>query len=192
MAVPYTTAKSGQPYKSNSGIILKVSGANAPVGNLTEITNVSPRKDYGSILSFPVSTASSGNMGIVKPITGGAAGIRTKYVEAKGFIAMGLPTKVAGTQSNILTSSAGDFGQHYPVARFYSYQRLKIDSWSATGVATRSSASGNSVLASGINGVVGQAAERGAYISNAVPAQFVYITGPVNPTTVNQAARTNP
>lgn len=186
-----TTCKSG-PLKINSGIILKVTGANAPVANLSEITNASVQKNYGSLLTFPVSPASSGNMGLVKAISGRNAGIRTKYVEAIGFIAMKLPTKVGGTQTDILKGAAPNIGIVMPLYKFYSYQRLNITSWDAvTGAATYGSARGNSVLASGINGVLGKAADLGDGTA-AVPAQFVYITGPVNPVTVTSPKRTNP
>jgi len=186
-----TTCKAG-PLKINSGIILKVTGANAPVANLSEITNASVQKNYGSLLTFPVSALSSGNMGLVKAISGRNAGIRTKYVEAKGFIAMKLPTKVAGTQTNILQGASPDTGIRMSLYKFYSYQRLNITSWNAvTGAATYGAARGNSVLASGINGVVGKAADLGDGTA-AVPAQFVYITGPVNPSTVTSPKRTNP
>lgn len=190
-----TTCKAG-PLKINSGIILKVitpgGTVTAPVASLGEQVNCSVGKNYGSILTFPTSPASSGNIGFQKAITGRVAGIRTKYVEAKGFIAMKLPTKVGGVQTDILQGAAPNIGIVMPLYKFYSYQRLNITSWNAvTGAATRGAANGTSILASGINGVVGKTADLGDGTS-AVPAQFVYITGPINPSTVTSPKRTNP
>lgn len=193
MAAPYTTAKSGQPYRNNSGVILRVaSGANAPVAPLSELTNTSVVKQYGWNPNIPTGAESSGNLGLQKvfssrPITW------SPYVVANNYLALGLPHTIAGTASSILQSASPDRGQPHAVNRFYAYQRLNITSWNAvTGAATKGANNGVTVLASGLNGQTGVKADQGPYVNDAIPGEFTVITGSVNPTQLDYAARTNP
>src|SRR5678815_3517288 len=166
MAVPFTTAKSGQPFKKNSGVILAVSSVHdAPAVGITPQSNVSFSQQYGWNPNIPTGVANSGNLGLQK-IFASRIITQSPYTQsAPNFLAMGLPHSIAGVASNILLSTAPDHGQRHAVNRFYAYQRLNITGWSyVTGAATKGSANGASVLASGLDGTTGVKADQAPYI----------------------------
>ena len=174
MALPYTQAVSGQPYKNNSGTIFGVTADSTLANSLTprDSNNVNPT--YGSKVALVTGVDSSGNIGAKKANSAGTFG---KMVAGQ-YIAKKLTSQIAGVANTTQQTGASDVGLRRPIARFYGYTRTGITSWDyVTGEATFSADRGAAVLASGINGVTGQAADQ----ATAFPGELVYKTGAITP-----------
>lgn len=178
---------SGNPVKTDTGTLLRAGNASPSlVNDLSLIENLDAQPKYGSKPALAESPNSSGNIGTAKIISGGTF----VNLEEGRYVAKLINHSIAGTASTFLKSGAADTGGRRPVHKFYGYQRLNITSWNAvTGADTVGANAGATVLASGINGVTGKAADE-AY---GPPGSLTFHHGALNNSTnFNYKTSTNP
>lgn len=191
MALPFQKAITGNSIKNNGAAVLNAGNtpADSPVTkSISQISNNNNPPLYGQNLTASVSPASSGNIGLAKAISGSkfAGFYDGKYVMQRyGFI--------NGTANTALNSAAGDV-KDKGFKGTYGYRRYNITSWNAvTGAATKGSAAGDLVLASGVDGTTGFNADDSVkYRTSAVPGELVVFTGKLNmPTQLDYNSKTN-
>jgi hypothetical protein len=191
MGLPSYASKcvSGNIIKNDSATVLHTGDGNSTVNNLSLIENLTGQTRYGARTSLAVSPNSSGNLGTRKAVSGGLY----SNIEKGNYIGKKYTSTINQSSNTFLRSGAADVaGGRRGKTFFYGYQRLNITSWNAvTGAATEGSAAGVTVLASGLNGVVG-----GTYADHAnsygVPAELTYMTKGTTATQDDYKASTNP
>lgn len=140
--------------------------------SLIENNPATIHRDSHKVLQAGGTAGQSGNLGTYKPIS---AGIFGKANDEGNFISAYLCDTIAGVASTVLAGPANS--RKIPM-KWPGYQRLNITSWDyVTGVDTVGVNAGATVSPSGINGVVGQAADEAI----AVPSFLVFQYGAANP-----------
>lgn len=182
-------AISGNAIKNDSSTLLNAGNVNpALANNLTLSENAGNQSMYGSQMVASVSPTSSGNVGIGKAISNGTFNTMTEGE----YVARMLGTKIAGTNTNLLKSPAGDKGNRRP-NKFQGYRRYHNVSWDAkTGALTKGSEAGVAVLASGINGQTGAAADHAVFKYGEGVAELTFMQGDSDPTSTEYKTQTSP
>lgn len=185
----YTTAKAGQPYKNKGGTILNAGNVSTVTNeqNKAATTNLSigssaKRYGYGSVPFLAVSPTSSGNVGTIKPISGGVFA----QMEKGKYVAMVIGTRIAQQNNTVLA-----FGANYSVGKkngfINSFTRdrvmnlLSVDYF--TGRTTKGGNTGS--------GVVFNADHAVDQTTDALPGELQYMVGSPIPTQDNYKARTS-
>lgn len=179
-----TKVVSAKPVKHNGGTVLN--GGNTTSNTLSLSDNM---YHQNPTVYEAVSPDSSGNVGTVKALSTGIFGSK---MSAGNYVAKGLTGQtLAGAVNYSVYSTCAHHTGRQAINRFKGYQRLDITSWNATtGAATYGVNRGVTVLASGIDGKTGQAADEAANPTAAIPGELTYHVKGTSSTSVDYSART--
>jgi|10_taG_2_1085330.scaffolds.fasta_scaffold02186_7 hypothetical protein len=175
-----TKAISGNTQKNDGGTILKAGNITRTDFNAISVQNVSEQTtEYGSKVFIPTGVDSSGNLGV-------RAANGTKQVgkqDSDNWLMMyGVAHNIAGVSSNILRSASSQYPgiQQRPVPRTH-HIRLDESSWDyVTGAVTKGGSEGTSVNFHKPEG--SGVLDKGAFPTNAIPGQLVYMVKGIIPT----------
>jgi hypothetical protein len=172
----------------DNSTVLAAGNVGSRVNQLTVMSDLESVDNYGSKLSPPLGVASSGNLGIVKPVAGG----QFAYQEEGQYIGIMLTNKIAGVASTVQDIPGNDVSKHK--MPWVGYTREGISDISAfTGEATYNAGRGVQIKASGVDGVVGPAADHAAPLNSTMtaPGEFSYMKTGKTPTNDTYKARTS-